>query len=246
MKGVALSIAADATLVDITHDVEPQDVHGAALILTAAYRYFPPGTVFVAVVDPGVGTARRAIAVEAGSYRFVAPDNGLLSTVVAEVGDWRAVDLVDPRFHLPVVSRTFEGRDRFAPVGAWLALGTPLEAFGPPCADIVQLTLPVTRRCGDALEGEVTWIDRFGNAITNLAAWEIEEWRGTSALTVVVRDNVEIPGVVATYAQAPAGQACALYSSNGYIEIAVPRGHAASALGLHRGSRIALRRRPHQ
>ena len=139
MKGVALGICPEATLVDITHEIQAHDVLGGALELAAAYKYFPAGTVFVAVVDPGVGSSRRGIAAEAGDSRFVAPDNGVLTLVFRETPPKRVVDLTERRYARPSVSRTFEGRDRFAPAAAWLAKGVELSALGRPVHDFMLL-----------------------------------------------------------------------------------------------------------
>ena len=132
MKAVALGICPDATLVDITHDIAAHDVLGGALELAASYRYFPAGTIFLVVVDPGVGSSRRGIAAEAGDYRFVAPDNGVLTLVLDEAPPRKVVELTERRYARPTVSRTFEGRDRFAPAAAWLAKGVELTALRPP------------------------------------------------------------------------------------------------------------------
>ncbi len=123
MKGVMAGICPDATLIDITHDIPPHDVTAGALELAAAYRFFPVGTIFLAVVDPGVGSARRGLAVDTGDYRFVAPDNGVLTVVSRETPPKKVVELTERRYARPTVSRTFEGRDRFAPAAAWLAKG---------------------------------------------------------------------------------------------------------------------------
>src|SRR5437867_1946111 len=139
MKGVALAICPDATLVDITHDLPPHDVLTGALELAACYRYFPPGTIFLVVVDPGVGSTRRGLAVEAGDYRFVAPDNGVLSAVLEEVPAKRIVELTERRYARATVSRTFEGRDRFAPAAAWLARGIELPALGRSAGAVQRL-----------------------------------------------------------------------------------------------------------
>src|ERR1051325_9570209 len=136
MKGVALGICPDAALVDISHDLPPHDLVGAALEPAAAYKYFPVGTICLVVVDPGVGSTRRGIAAEAGDYKFVAPDNGVLSTVFEETPARRVVELTERRYARPTVSRTFEGRDRFAPAAAWLAKGAELAAFGRPAGSI--------------------------------------------------------------------------------------------------------------
>src|SRR6185503_6929583 len=143
MKGVALGICPDATLVDVSHDLPPHDVVAAALELAAAYRYFPSGTIFLVVVDPGVGTSRLGIAAEAGDYRFVAPDNGVLTGVLSELPPKKVVELTERRYARPTVSRTFEGRDRFAPAAAWLAKGVHLTALGRAINDYQRIDVPV-------------------------------------------------------------------------------------------------------
>src|SRR2546426_6359894 len=168
MKGVALGICPDATLVDITHEIPAHDVLGGALELAAAYKYFPAGTVFVAVVDPGVGSSRRGIAAEAGDSRFVAPDNGVLTLVFRETPPKRVVELTERRYARPSVSRTFEGRDRFAPAAAWLAKGVELSALGRPAGAIHRVEIPQPASGPDRLTGEVLRVDRFGNLITNI------------------------------------------------------------------------------
>ena len=128
LKGVVLTVCPEVTLVDLTHDIAPHDVLGGALELAAAYRYFPPGTIFLVVVDPGVGSSRRGLVADTGDYRFVAPDNGVLSLVFRESRPKKVVDLTERRYARPTLSRTFEGRDRFAPAAAWLAKGVELSA----------------------------------------------------------------------------------------------------------------------
>ena len=140
MKGVTLGICPDATLVDITHDIRPHDVMDGALELAASYKYFPVGTIFVVVVDPGVGSARRGLAADTGDYKFVAPDNGVLTAVLRETPAKKIVELTERRYARPTVSRTFEGRDRFAPAAAWLAKGIQLAALGRPVTEISGLT----------------------------------------------------------------------------------------------------------
>src|SRR5712691_9591385 len=142
MKGVALGVCPDATLVDISHEVPPHDVMAGALELAAGYKYFPAGTIFLVVVDPGVGSARRGLAAEAGEYRFVAPDNGVLTAVIDDQQPRRVVELSERRYARATVSRTFEGRDRFAPAAAWLAKGIELSALGRPASSIQRLDLP--------------------------------------------------------------------------------------------------------
>src|SRR5207247_1569788 len=159
MKGVMLGICPDVTLVDISHDLPPQDVLGAALELAATYRYFPAGTIFLVVVDPGVGSARRGIAAEAGDYKFVAPDNGVLTGVLDEHPPKRVVELTERKYARPTVSRTFEGRDRFAPAAAWLAKGIELAALGRSAGAIQQLEIPKPQIAADRIDGQVLRVD---------------------------------------------------------------------------------------
>src|SRR4030095_158193 len=168
MKGVMLSICPDATLVDITHDIPAHDVTDGALQLSAAGRFFPSGTIFLAVVDPTVGSARRGLAAEAGDYRFVAPDNGVLTAVFRNPPPRRVVELSERRYARPTVTRTFEGRDRFAPAAAWLAKGTQLSALGRPVSDIQRIDIPAPDVGADAITGTVLRVDRFGNLVTNI------------------------------------------------------------------------------
>lgn len=235
MKGVVLSVCPDATLVDITHDIPPQDTLTAALELQAAFKYFPPATVFLAVVDPGVGSARRAIAADAGSYRFTAPDNGVVSLALRDAGEPRVVQLAERKFFRPTISRTFEGRDRFAPVAGWLARGTELAAFGAPVPDHVVIDVPRAKMTPpDAVEGQVLRIDHFGNLITNIAA----DFPLPPPLTV--RINERHIRFVATYADASTGELCALVGSSGYVEVAVNGGDAAAMLKARRGTAVKL------
>src|SRR5713226_2234333 len=160
MKGVALGVCPDATLVDISHEVPPHDVLAGALELAACYRYFPAGTIFLVVVDPGVGSSRRGIAADAGEYKLVAPDNGVLTVVLDETPPRKVVELTERRYARPTVSRTFEGRDRFAPAAAWLAKGIELSALGRPAASFLRIALPRPQRTADGLTGEVLRVDR--------------------------------------------------------------------------------------
>src|SRR6187431_760808 len=168
MKGVILNICPDATLVDITHEVPAHDVLDGSLQLAAAARYFPAGTIFLAVVDPGVGSARRGIAAEAGDYRFVAPDNGVLTAVLREWTPKKIVELTDRRYARQTISRTFEGRDRFAPAAAWLAKGIEVRALGTPVTTWEMLDVAEPRVTGGRLSGIVLRVDRFGNLVTNI------------------------------------------------------------------------------
>src|SRR6478735_10329898 len=184
MKAVALGICPDATLVDITHDIAPHDVMAGALELAATFKYFPAGTIFVAVVDPGVGSARRGLAADTGDYRFVAPDNGVLTLVLRESPAKKIVELTERRYARPTVSRTFEGRDRFAPAGAWLAKGTQLPALGRPVNEIQKLDIPVPDVAADNVRGVVLRVDRFGNLVTNIDRKMVERLGSGAAIAI--------------------------------------------------------------
>src|SRR5919109_1108696 len=176
MKGVALGLCPDATLVDITHDIPPHDVLAGAIELAASYKYFPAGTVFLVVVDPGVGSARHGLAAEAGGYRFVAPDNGVLTLVFKEAPPKRVVELTERRYARPTVSRTFEGRDRFAPAAAWLARGIDLSGLGRQLTSWQMLSVPAPVVGGRDIVAEVLRVGRFGNLVTNIDRKTLERF----------------------------------------------------------------------
>ena len=227
MKGVLLSRVPDATLVDVTHEIPAQDVESARLTLARVWRRFPAGTVHLAVVDPGVGSQRRAIAVASDGRFLVGPDNGLLSPSLLMIGA-RVVELPVPQ----VASATFHGRDVFAPAAAELAAGTPLEELGSTAGDPIVRRTPEPHRLGDGrVMGEVITVDRFGNAITNLVGR-----RGG----MIEIDGMEL-AVRRTYADVEAGTPLALVGSTGLIEVAVREGSAALKLGIRRGTTVVLR-----
>jgi S-adenosylmethionine hydrolase len=241
MKGVALGICRDITFVDITHDIPPHDVVTAGLELAAAYRYFPPGTIFLVVVDPGVGSARKAIAAEAGDYLFVAPDNGVLSIVFDELAPGRIVELSDERYARPSRSRTFEGRDRFAPAAAWLASGLALDALGPGFGPIRRLEMPKAQVAGDVLVGEVLRVDRFGNLITNIDRRALEAFAPDGRVMIYISSR-RVAHVVPTYADVPVGNLCALIGSSEQLEIAVNGASAEKELAAARGAVVHVHR----
>jgi S-adenosylmethionine hydrolase len=226
MKGVLLSRAPDANIVDITHDIAAQDVDGARLTVARVWRRFPAGTVHIVVVDPGVGSSRAALAVESDHRFLVGPDNGVLSPALLMTGAG-AVALMTPAGAAP----TFHGRDIFAPAAAALCVGVPLSDLGRPASSpTIRRTPEPKRRADGAIIGEVITIDRFGNAVTNLMA------RHAS--------SIEVAGaglrVCRTYADVPVGAPVAVIGSTGLIEIAVRDGHAADQLRLRRGSPVVL------
>jgi S-adenosyl-L-methionine hydrolase (adenosine-forming) len=241
MKGVVLGICPDATLVDISHDVPTHDVLAGALELSAACSYFPSGTIFLAVVDPGVGSSRRGIAAEAGDFRFVAPDNGVLTAVLDEHAPKRIVELTERKYARPTVSRTFEGRDRFAPAAAWLGRGIDLTALGRPAGAMHRLEIPQPLVETDHIEGEVVRVDHFGNLVTNIRRKTFETL-AAGPLDIRVGRH-QVPRVVSTYADAPPGEVCALFGSTDHLEIAASGASAAAALDLHRGAAVHVARR---
>jgi S-adenosylmethionine hydrolase len=246
MKGVILGIAPHARLVDLSHEISPQDVRAGAFVLWSAYRYFPSGTVFCAVVDPGVGSARRALAahvhLEGRDYYCVGPDNGLLTPLALEAELAAVVALEDPRYRRPLPSATFHGRDVFAPAAAHLACGVALEELGPPLnpAGLMRLDWPRPERLAHGWRGAVIHVDGFGNLVTNLAA---ECLAGTDASRWLFRlAGREIRGLVRCYAEVAAGQALAYLGSSGLLELAVREGSAATVFGACAGTPVeALR-----
>jgi S-adenosyl-L-methionine hydrolase (adenosine-forming) len=235
MKAVMAGINPQARIVDITHGIDPQDVIHGAFILSAAYGYFPAGTVHVAVVDPGVGGARRILAVECGGYRFVAPDNGLLERVLADQADTLVVTVENQRYFLRPVSRTFHGRDIFAAVGAHLAAGLPLSELGPVLdrRSVVSGVVPGCRFAApDRLEGTVVAIDRFGNLMTSIDAAAVETLarRSAGSRLVVELAGSPIGGVVPFYDSVDKLHPLAIIGSRGLLEISINCGNAGRIL----------------
>lgn len=242
MKAVLLSVCPDVTIVDIGHEIPPHDVMAGALELAACYRYFPTGTIFLVVVDPGVGSVRRGIAAETGEHRFVAPDNGVLTAVFAETPPKRVVELTERKYARPTVSRTFEGRDRFAPAAGWLAKGVVLTTLGRTVIDYHMLPIPAPEVEREQVRGQVLRVDRFGNLITNIDRRTFDRVAHEGVGLAVQVDGRDVDRVVNTYAEAAAGELCALFGSTDHLEIAVNAGSAAERLGLGRGALVTVRR----
>jgi S-adenosyl-L-methionine hydrolase (adenosine-forming) len=244
MKGAILSACPAATLVDLVHDLPPHDVAAGALILEAAYPSFPAATVFVAVVDPGVGSDRRGLALEADGYRFVGPDNGVFTWVLDEHPDARIRALTNTGLFRSPVSPVFHGRDVFGPVAGHLALGLGLEHVGPAVSDPVLLPVAAVRRLGEAeWEATVVHVDRFGNLTTNLRQRDLEGMAGGPLRgDIVVSLAGAILPLARTYADVGEGEACALMGSGGRLEVAVREGNAARLLGVGKGTAVRVRR----
>ena len=240
MKGVILGLAPGVRLVDLTHEISAHDVLQGALALEAAVPFFPAGTTHLAVVDPGVGSARRPLAAAAAGQHFVGPDNGLFSFLF-DAGGWSAVRLEATAYRLPRVSQTFHGRDIFAPAAAHLALGIPLNRFGPPLTDPVTIPWYTAYRQGDHLLGEVIHADRFGNLVTSVRALDLEALGPTSSLVVEVEEK-EVGRIVGCYADLPPRGLGAVIGSSGRLEISVREGSALGATGARRGSEVRVRK----
>jgi S-adenosyl-L-methionine hydrolase (adenosine-forming) len=235
MKGVILSLTPDVNLVDISHLIPPQDVFTGAFTLGQAWQSFPSGTIHLAVVDPGVGTARKAIAASAGGHFFVAPDNGILTYVMEEEG-FAAFEITADHYFRKPVSNTFHGRDVFAPIAAGIGKGIPLHQLGPELRQPVKLNIPAPKKIKENLiQGVILSVDQFGNLITNLKPTDI-----LPASKIVLSGQREIPNFCNTYNEGAPGEAFMLTGSTGYIELAVKNGSAASLLSLKAGAPIAL------
>jgi len=240
LKGVIWSICPNAQIADISHEISPQNVLEGAFTLRRAYPFFPPGTVHVAVVDPGVGTSRRPIAVCINGHTFVGPDNGLFTPMVeeAEKNAWKLEIflLMNEKYFLSKVSNTFHGRDIFAAVAAHLANGVPLPQLGPAITDPVRLILPKPEKTATGWRAHITVVDVFGNCTTDLPAAFLVEREG---ITFHIHGR-EVHGLTAAYGQKQTGELIALVDSENYIEIALVNGSAAKALGALTGEAIEV------
>lgn len=238
MKGVIDSLAPNSRVIDLTHEIAPGDIRAGAFALFAGYSFFSKQTIHVAVVDPGVGTKRRAIAVRTADYTFVGPDNGLLSWALAGQKVQAIHALENPDYFLPNVSSTFHGRDIFAPVAAHLSKGVRLSRLGPRQENLIRLPWPEPIRSPTRIQGEVLYIDRFGNAITNVRAEMLNAFKSKPALFL---NRKRLCFVAAAYQAVPAGRLAAVLGSSGFLEIAVNGGSAGKRLGLRVGTKIAVR-----
>ena len=255
MKGVMHGICPQAHFIDITHELAPQNVGQAAFTLLNAYHYFPAGTIFLVVVDPGVGSSRLPIAVRAGGYLFVAPDNGVLTYALAHLGAGiQAVALTNAEYHLHTISRTFHGRDIFSPCAAHLAVGVPFEHFGESLDDIVHLDAPRLTLTERQIFGEIIHIDHFGNCVSSIGQFRwrsnnrlllASSWGGevvqvsTKSASIKIGDHT-FPKISQTYSEVEKGEGLVLIGSEGYLEIAANQGNAADRYQIKLGDEIML------
>ncbi len=247
MKGVILGIAPQAHVVDITHEVSPQDIGEGSFLLDSVCPYYPRGTIFVAVVDPGVGTNRRALAIKTNHAYFIGPDNGLLAAMVDTARDEAPddvdiVELVESRYWRPNISPTFHGRDIFAPVAAHLAAGVSFASLGRCIDEIVPSVLPPPRhKCHGVIEGSIIHIDRFGNCVTNVTQADLAANDAAHPTELVVElAGQRVPGLYETYSVGPVGVPMALFGSSDHLEIAVRNAPASKWFGVTVGDRVRV------
>ena len=240
MKGVIFAINPAATVIDLSHNVPPQDVFCGALVLKSAVPYFPQGAIHVGVVDPGVGSNRRPLLIEAEGCFYVGPDNGLLSLALREKNITRIIALNNQNYFLKPTGQTFHGRDIFAPVAAHLSRGTPAENLGSKSDNFETLTWPHVALKDDFLEGQIIYIDRFGNLVTNIRAEDLQPF-ATAGLTISLKGH-KLHGLDCNYASGADKELIALIDSWGLMEIAQFRGSAQAFSGAKRGDKILVHR----
>lgn len=242
MKGVMLSINPNLLFVDITHQIPPQDIQSGAFSLGQAYAYFPGETIHVAVVDPGVGTERKALVARAGEQFFVAPDNGILSYVLDKEPEARVYEVTADHYFRKPISATFQGRDVFAPVAGWLSRDIHLDQFGPQYDQPVRLTVPrLAKLKGNLIQAAVLAVDRFGNLITNLTPADLPPfWAPGGKPCKLLAAQREITAFHKTFAEGHPGELFVVPGSTGYLEIVIRNGSAAATLNLGPGAMIGV------
>jgi S-adenosylmethionine hydrolase len=240
MKGVILSINPEVQVVDITHGVLAHDILDGAMTISQAYNYFPPKTIHVVVVDPGVGTPRRPILVASDQHYFVAPDNGVLSAVYDQTEALYGWHITSEHYFRNPVSNTFHGRDIFAPVAAWLSKSWQTSAFGDPMTDFVRFAIPKPKATGNTIKAVVLKVDNFGNLITNVKAEDAPALVAADGKFTIKVGNAEVKKLHQTFAQGAPGEPFGVIGSSGYLEISLNRGNAARALGAARGAEVTV------
>mgnify|MGYP001770696327 FL=1 len=244
MKGVILSLNPDAVIIDITHAIPPFNIYKAAFTLWASYKYFPRGTVHVVVVDPGVGTSRRAIAIKTRNYYFVGPDNGVLMMAAEDDGIIEVRAIESREFMRPVVSSTFHGRDIFAPAAAYLSLGLDISMLGPRVTDPVKLPGISSKVSRGVADSRIIYIDHFGNAYTGVREGDLGTLGlgyGDELRVVIPRRGVDIRvRFLRSYGYANEGEALALINSEGFLELSVNRGSFAQRFGVEEGDEVTI------
>jgi S-adenosyl-L-methionine hydrolase (adenosine-forming) len=242
MKGVIHGINADAQIVDICNSVQSFDILEGALTIAQSYRYFPVDTINMVIIDPGVGSARRPILVTTEKHRFVAPDNGVLSLVYDREERISVRHITSDHYFLQPTSKTFHGRDIFAPVAAWLSKGVDPAKFGEEITDFARFTMPRPKKISDTeIKAVVMKVDKFGNLITNITPEDVPQLFGENppAFKLSVGKG-EVTSLLGTYAEGAAGQAFAIIGSMGYLEVSANRAFAAQMVAANKGSEVTL------
>jgi hypothetical protein len=239
MKGVMLSINPHVQIVDISHAIAPRDIRGGALVLAETARWFPPGTIHVAVVDPGVGSKRRIVYAQIGAQHFIAPDNGLLSRLASLDRPSKIISVEDPTHWMPEVSRTFHGRDIMAPIAARLSLGLAPEKLGPPIEQLVELPWAEVQQVPNRIDGEVIEVDSFGNLVTNITRAMLDGVP-TNDSVVIFCDDHETMGIFATFSDQPPMTLMAHVGSTGRLELAIVDENASAMLGVKVGAPVRV------
>lgn len=240
LKGVILKINPDVTIVDITHEVTPFDLLDGALAIASAYAYFPPRTIHVVIVDPGVGTERRPLLVSGQNQYFIAPDNGVLSGVFEKEQNFLVRHLTSEHYFLQPVSKTFHGRDVFAPVAAWLSKNWQPGSMGDEITDFKRFALPKPKEADGGLKGVILKVDSFGNLMTNFRAEDLPAEASEKGEVKLQLGTYAVTRLVPTFASGNAGEAIAFVGSSGYVEIGVNKGNASKTLGIGRGAAVLL------
>jgi S-adenosylmethionine hydrolase len=240
MKGAILRVNPRCQIVDITHEIEPQNILQASWVLKNSYSYYPPGTIHVVVADPGVGTARRAIVLQKEKYSFVGPDNGVFTWVLSREERGSAYEITEPNFFITPLSDTFHGRDIFAPVAGHLSLGLEPRFLGPRAGELLTIDWPSPRLSKGTLGAIILWADSFGNLITNVSREDYGQKLEGRPILIKGR-GWRIDQIHRTYGESRSGQPVALFGSGGLLEISVNRGNALNALGLKPGNPVTLK-----
>ena len=239
MKGVILSINPSATIIDLTHEIPAQNVAVGAWQISKAYSYFPAGTIHLVVVDPGVGSDRRAVISQISDHIFVCPDNGLLSIISKESPIGNSVMIENDSYFLSHISNTFHGRDIFAPVAAYLAAGIAMSEFGPSIERLHKINFSHIKFDNSQIEGQIVWIDNFGNAVTNISQQSINQILPNLELQISFAHQ-KIFGLCSAYNQVKTGEAIAIIGSSGHLEISVNQGSAQQLYGLSIGNFVSV------
>lgn len=240
MKGVILGINPNVNLVDISHEVQPQNIQEAAFILKSSYQDFPKKTIHLVVIDPGVGSSRRGILMETKDYYFIAPDNGVLSWVAHGDPSLRVRELRNSDYFLKNKGPTFHGRDRFAPVAAWLSTGVESERFGDEIQNYFHIPIPESIHEDEkTIRAHVLYVDRFGNLITDITRVHLESRLADQSILITI-GNIRIHGLKSFYSEGKPGQTNALINSSGHLEIYIYLGNANQSIGVSIGDSFTM------